>query len=132
MDNISIIIKYNTYYTFNISKLTTIEELKRNIITKIKNFKSNNFFLIFNNKLLSDSKVINDYNIENNNIIQLIPKIKGGGLFERVMSSLLNSIFSFLNPITGPFKDIVIGPITAKNPTYPKAGRGTIFCRIRF
>jgi hypothetical protein len=26
----------------------------------------------------------------------------------------------------------VLGPITAKKPTYPKAGRGTVFCRIRF
>jgi len=117
MDNISIIIKYNTYYTFNISKLTTIEELKRNIITKIKNFKSNNFFLLFNNKLLHEYKVINDYNIENNNIIQIIPKIKGGRvgigrLIKKIMNEFLNSIFSVLNPITGPFKDIVLAIVS--------------------
>ena len=90
----------NENIKFNIDNSLTIKELKSVIKEKIR---IDNFYLIYNGKMLKDTHSLKNYNIHGNCFIDVILKLNGG------VMEIFEAIFS---PILNPFKDIILAVVS--------------------
>ena len=91
-----IYIKYNNKITIDIHKYSSVYKLKQLIKSKVKN-KLYKYYLEYNGKILNDdTKSLDFYKINNNDIIDLRVKLNGGMETVQIILLVICSIVVFL------------------------------------